>query len=145
MMGLLMARLPPMRKAGKLLFISLGIFAASVLAFALSSTLWISLAALWVYGASDMVSVNIRTTLIQMATPDELRGRVSAVNMLFIGVSNEMGDFRAGSIAALIGPISTVLAGAGMAFVVAIGGYMVFPKLRQLDRLTDAEIKQQAE
>ena len=62
MMGLLMARLPPMRKAGKLLFISLGIFAASVLAFALSSTLWISLAALWVYGASDMVSVNIRTT-----------------------------------------------------------------------------------
>ena len=142
MMGLLMARLPPMRKAGKLLFMSLGIFAASVLAFALSSTLWISLAALWVYGASDMVSVNIRTTLIQMATPDELRGRVSAVNMLFIGVSNEMGDFRAGSVAALFGPVSTVLAGAGMAFVVAIGGYMVFPKLRQLDKLTDAEIKQ---
>ncbi|MDG1850557.1 MAG: MFS transporter [Gammaproteobacteria bacterium] len=144
MMGLLMARLPPMRKAGKLLFISLGIFAASVLAFALSSTLWISLAALWVYGASDMVSVNIRTTLIQMATPDELRGRVSAVNMLFIGVSNEMGDFRAGSIAAVIGPVSTVLAGATMAFAVAIGGYLVFPKLRQLDKLTDAQIRQES-
>ena len=138
-MGLLLAKLPPMRKSGKQLFIALGIFAASILVFALSSTLWISLAALWVYGASDMISVNIRSTLIQLATPDELRGRVSAVNMLFIGISNEMGDFRAGSVAALFGPVTTVLAGAGMAFAVALGGYIAFPRLRQLDKLTDAE------
>ena len=140
-MGLLLAKLPPMRKSGKQLFIALGIFAASILVFALSSTLWISLAALWVYGASDMISVNIRSTLIQLATPDELRGRVSAVNMLFIGISNEMGDFRAGSVAALFGPVTTVLAGAGMAFAVALGGYIAFPRLRQLDKLTDAETR----
>lgn len=142
MMGILLAKLPPMRNAGRLLFISLGIFAASILVFAMSSTLWLSLAALWVYGASDMISVNIRTTLIQIATPDELRGRVSAVNMLFIGVSNELGDFRAGSIAALLGPVLTVLTGAGMAFLVAFGGYKLFPDLRKLDRITDAEVKE---
>lgn len=141
MMGILLARLPQMRNAGRLLFISLGIFAASILVFAMSSTLWLSLAALWVYGASDMISVNIRTTLIQIATPDELRGRVSAVNMLFIGVSNELGDFRAGSVAAVLGPVMTVVAGAGMALIVALGGFKLFPELRNLDRITDAEVK----
>ncbi len=142
MMGILLARLPPIRNAGRLLFISLGIFAASILVFAMSSTLWLSLVALWVYGASDMISVNIRTTLIQIATPDDLRGRVSAVNMLFIGISNELGDFRAGAIAALLGPVLTVLTGAGMAFMVTFGGYKLFPELRQLDRITDAEVKE---
>jgi hypothetical protein len=88
-----------------------------------------------------MISVNIRTTLIQLATPDALRGRVSAVNMLFIGISNEMGDFRAGSVAALLGPVLTVISGAGLAFAVAIGGYKLFPKLYNLDLLTDAEVK----
>lgn len=142
MMGILLARLPPMRNSGKLLFMALGIFAVSVLVFAMSSVLWLSLLALWVYGASDMISVNIRSTLIQLATPDVLRGRVNAVNMLFIGISNEMGDFRAGSVAAILGPVLTVIAGAGMAFTVAFGGYMLFPKLRNLDKLTDAEMKQ---
>lgn len=141
-MGLLLARLPPMRRSGNRLFISLGVFAASILVFALSDTLWISLAALWFYGASDMISVNIRSTLIQLATPDALRGRVSAVNMLFVGISNEMGDFRAGSVAALLGPVVTVVIGAGMAFVVALGGCALFPTLRRLDRLADAELKQ---
>ena len=120
-------------------FIALGIFAVSIFIFALSATLWLSLVALWIYGASDMISVNIRSTLIQLATPDELRGRVSAVNMLFIGISNEMGDFRSGSVAALFGPVATVLAGAGMALVVAVGGSLAFTKLRRLDKLTDAE------
>lgn len=142
MMGLAMAKLPPMRRSGKLLFIALAVFAASILVFALSGTLWLSLAALWVYGASDMISVNIRSTLIQLATPDDLRGRVSAVNMLFIGTSNELGDFRAGSVAALVGPVATVLTGAAMAFAVAIGGCLVFPKLRSLDKLGDAEYRQ---
>lgn len=141
MMGVLLAKLPPMRHAGRLLFMALAIFAASILVFAVSNVLWLSLAALWVYGASDMISVNIRTTLIQLATPDDLRGRVSAVNMLFIGISNEMGDFRAGSIAALLGPVLTVIAGAGMAFAVALGGFKLFPELRRLDRLTDAQVK----
>lgn len=141
MMGLVMAKLPPMRRSGKLLFISLAVFAGSILVFAMSDTLWLTLAALWVYGASDMVSVNIRSTLIQIATPDELRGRVSAVNMLFIGTSNQLGDFRAGSVAALIGPVATVLTGAAMAFTVAFGGCLLFPKLRALDKLSDAEYR----
>jgi MFS family permease len=138
-MGLLLARLPPLRQSGKLLFIALGIFAGSILLFALSNVLWLSLTALWIYGAADMVSVNIRSTLIQLATPDSLRGRVSAVNMLFIGVSNEMGDFRAGAVAAILGPVATVLTGAAMAFGITIGGSMIFSRLRALDKLTDAE------
>jgi len=143
MMGVLLARLPPRRNSGRLLFIALGVFSASILVFAISSVLWLSLIALWVYGASDMISVNIRSTLIQLATPDVLRGRVNAVNMLFIGISNEMSDFRAGSVAAVLGPVLTVLAGAGMAFMVTLGGYKLFPELRNLDKLTDAEAKEE--
>lgn len=140
MMGILITKMPPMRQAGKLLFTALAIFSCSILIFAWSATLWISLVALWVYGASDMISVNIRSSLIQLATPDHLRGRVSAVNMLFIGISNEMGDFRGGAVAALVGPVMTVLAGAVMAFAVTFGGYALFPKLRDLDKLTDAKV-----
>ena len=140
MMGVAIARLPAMRRTGRLLFVSLAVFAASIAVFALSDNLWLSLAALWVYGASDMVSVNIRSTLIQLATPDALRGRVSAVNMLFISTSNEMGDFRAGSVAALFGPVATVTAGAVMALGVAAGGWLLFPSLRRLDRMTDVEL-----
>ena len=140
MMGVLLAKLPPMRRAGMQLFIAFFIYAAAILVFAVSKTLWISLLALWVYGASDMISVNIRNSVIQLATPDELRGRVSAVNMLFIYTSNELGDFRGGSVAALIGPVATVLTGAMMAFAVALGGYWLFPKLRRLDRVTDVQV-----
>ena len=144
MMGILLAKLPAMRRAGKLLFIALSIFTLSILVFAYSTTLWISLVALWVYGASDMISVNIRSSLIQLATPDHLRGRVSAVNMLFIGISNEMGDFRGGAVAAVIGPALTVLTGAAMAFAVTLGGYMLFPRLRNLDKLTDAKVNDES-
>ncbi len=139
MAGVVIARLPPMRRTGKQLFVALGFFAFSILAFATSRTLWFSLGALWLYGASDMVSVNIRSTLIQLATPDGLRGRVSAVNSLFIATSNDLGDFRAGAVASLIGPVATVLTGGLMALGIAMGGYVVFPALRRLDRLNDAE------
>ena len=137
MMGIVLTRIVPLRNAGRLLFISFLIFTFAVLVFAVSKTLWLSLLALWVYGASDMVSMNIRSTLIQLATPDALRGRVSAVNMLFIYTSNELGDFRAGSIAALIGPVATVVTGAVMALGVTIAGYWRFSELRQLNRVTD--------
>ena len=76
-------------------------------------------------------------TLIQLATPNHLRGRVSAVNSIFISSSNEMGDIRAGSAAAIFGPVTTVFIGGLAAFSVAIGGRYMFPKLRQLDRLAD--------
>lgn len=141
-MGLTLARLPPLRHAGRALFFSLLIFSASIFVFAISKILWLSLIALWVYGAADMISVNVRSTLIQLATPNSLRGRVNAVNMLFISTSNDIGDFRSGSMAAAAGPVVTALAGAGMAFVVAVGGYFLFPTLRKLDRVTDVEVKE---
>ena len=135
--GLGLAALPTMRRSGLCLFAALVVFAVSILVFALSTTYWISLAALFVYGAADMVSVNIRMTLIQLATPNHLRGRVSAVNSIFISSSNEMGDIRAGSVASIFGPVTTVVIGGLAAFSVAIGGWYLFPKLRQLDRLAD--------
>lgn len=136
--GVLFARLPPMRQTGNLLFASLVVFAVSIIVFALSGHFWLSLVALFVYGASDMVSVNVRLTIIQLATPDALRGRVNSVNSLFIATSNDLGDFRAGSVAAVIGPTATVVTGGLMALGVALGGYIVFPTLRKLDRITDA-------
>ncbi|MGB5410101.1 MAG: MFS transporter [Woeseiaceae bacterium] len=139
--GVLLTRLPAMRRTGTLLYGSLAIFAVSVIVFGLSSTLWLSLVALFVYGASDMVSVNVRTTVIQLATPDELRGRVNSVNSLFIATSNDMGSFRAGAVAAVLGPVATVLTGGVMAVAVVIGGYFLFPTLRRLDRITDSKAR----
>jgi MFS family permease len=137
--GVLITRIPTMRNTGNLLYVSLLLFALSIIVFAVSDAFWLSLTALLVYGASDMVSVNIRTTLIQLATPDELRGRVSAVNHLFIATSNDLGDFRAGAAATILGPVATVLAGGVMALAVTFGGYLLFPKLRRLDRMTEAQ------
>ena len=92
--GLILASRPPMRKAGQRLFIALTVFAVSILFFAISNSYWLSLLALFVYGASDMISMNLRMAMVHRATPDYLRGRVSAVNMLFIQTSNEAGDFE---------------------------------------------------
>ncbi|MEM9532117.1 MAG: MFS transporter [Pseudomonadota bacterium] len=137
--GIVLTRLPPVRSTGTLLFVSLAIFAMSIIVFALSGSLWLSLAALFVYGASDMVSVNVRLTTIQLATPDDLRGRVNSVNSLFISTSNDVGDFRAGAVAALIGPVATVTLGGVMAIGVVVAGYALAPALRRLDRITDAK------
>jgi len=135
--GALIAFLPAMRQSGACLFIALLVFSFSILVFSLSTTYWISLAALFLYGGADMVSVNIRMTLIQLATPDRLRGRVSTVNSIFISSSNEMGDVRAGSAAALLGPVTATMIGSIMAFGVTFLGWRLFPKLSQLDKLID--------
>lgn len=139
--GIVLSHLANLRKSGRRLFLSLAVFSGSILVFGLSQNLWLSLVALFLYGATDMVSVNIRSTLIQLATPDELRGRVSAVNSLFIATSNDMGDFRAGSVAAVIGAVPAVLTGALMAFAITLAGYWLSPQLRRLDRLQDAEVR----
>lgn len=136
--GLIMAKLPPLRHSGIRLFGALAVFALSILLFAISRNYWLSVITLCIYGAADMVSVNIRSTLVQLATPDDLRGRVSAVNSIFIASSNDIGDFRAGAVAAIISPVATVVLGGAMALMVATGGYYLFPKLRKLDRITDA-------
>lgn len=143
--GILLARVPAMRHTGASLFAALAVFAVSIIVFAWSGNLLLSLVALFVLGASDMVSVNIRGTIIQLATPDELRGRVNAVNSLFIATSNDLGDFRAGAVAALLGPVATVLTGGVMAMAVACGGYFLFPKLRALDLVTDAHFEAERE
>ncbi len=140
-MGLALAKLPPLRHSGIALFAALAVFSASVLVFAFSTQLWLSLVALWVYGASDMVSMNIRGTLIQLATPDSLRGRVAAVNSIFISSSNELGDFRAGSMATLLPPVAAVALGGVMSLAVTCAGAALFPKVRRLDRLTDVDVE----
>ena len=130
--GAVMARWPENNNVGTRLFVSLLVFSCSVLVFALSSNLWLSLTALFVYGATDMISVNIRSTLVHLATPDSLRGRVNAVNSLFIATSNDFGDFRAGAMAAAIGATPAALLGAIMAFGITAIGFGKCRKLRSL-------------
>jgi len=133
--GLVIIRVPVRRHAGRILLVTVGIFGVAIAVFGFSTTVWISVVALAVAGAADMVSVYIRQTLIQLATPDEMRGRVSAVTMMFVGASNELGEFRAGSLAAMIGVVTSVVAGGIGTILVAIAWALLFPKLRKIDAL----------
>ncbi|MDP2620917.1 MAG: MFS transporter [Hyphomicrobiales bacterium] len=137
--GILLARLPQTRRMGPIFFVSLTVFGASVIVFSLSEIFWLSLAALAVYGASDMVSVYIRQTLVQVATPDGMRGRVSAVNAVSITASNELGDFRAGVMAAGIGTVPAVFLGGVATLAAAALWWRVFPSLGRVDRLDQVE------
>ncbi|MFZ1870594.1 MAG: MFS transporter [Steroidobacteraceae bacterium] len=131
-------RHPPERSVGLKLLVAVAAFGLATVAFALSTSLVLSLLALIAVGATDMVSVNIRSSLVQLATPDELRGRVAAVNMLFIGTSSELGAFESGLLAALIGTVPAVLAG-GVGALVAAGAWMrLFPGLRGAEGLVKA-------
>ena len=122
------------------MFIAVGVFGAATVVFGLSKSLPLTMAALIVMGASDMISVYVRQSLVQLWTPDELRGRVSAVNMVFIGASNELGEFRAGVMASLIGPIAAVVIGGAGTLAVALAWSVGFPQLRQIQSLDrDAE------
>ena len=123
--------------AGPKLWFSLIVFAASILVFSLSESLILSLVALFFYGASDMVSVNIRMGMVQAATPEYLRGRVAAVNMLFIQTSNEGGDFRGGALAGLLGPVQTVLIGGILGLGFLAWSRKQFPGLYTLDKISD--------
>jgi len=133
--GILLARLPQTRGMGLAFFVSLTVFGASVIVFSLSEIFWLSLVALAVYGASDMVSVYIRQTLVQVATPDGMRGRVSAVNSVSINASNELGDFRAGVMAAGIGTVPAILLGGVATLAATALWWRFFPSLRRVDRL----------
>ncbi len=135
-MSLLLARFPIGRGAGKRMFISVGIFGAATVIFGLSRNLWLSLAALAVGGAADMISVIIRGSLLQLATPPEMRGRVSAVNSLFIGASNELGEFESGLTAQWWGAVRATLVGGLGALAVAGAWAALFPGLRRADELT---------
>ncbi|HWA91694.1 MAG TPA: MFS transporter [Rhizomicrobium sp.] len=135
--ALALARRPIQRRTGLTMFACVAIFGVATIVFGVSTNLWLSLAALAVVGASDMVSVFVRSALINFATPDPMRGRVGAVNMLFIGASNELGEFESGLTAALFGTVpAVVIGGLGTLAVVAIW-MKLFPPLRDVDRLTD--------
>jgi MFS family permease len=134
-----LGRHPIDRGTGWKMFLAVAIFGAATIVFGLSRNFTLTLAALVVLGASDMVSVFVRTALIQYATPDPMRGRVSAVSMLFIGASNEWGSFESGVTAAWFGTVpAVVVGGLGTLAVVALWMWM-FPPLRKIDRLRDAE------
>ncbi|OCW58941.1 MFS transporter [Hoeflea olei] len=139
-MAILLASRPIRRHAGRSMFIAVGVFGAATIVFGLSKSLPLTMAALIAMGASDMISVYVRQSLVQLWTPDELRGRVSAVNMVFIGASNELGEFRAGVMASLIGPVAAVVIGGAGTLAVALGWSLGFPQLRQIQSLDkDAE------
>jgi len=135
-MSLALTRWPVQRRAGAWLLGAVAVFGATMVVFGLSGSLWLSMAALAASGAADMVSVVIRQTLVQLATPDAMRGRVSAVNAVFIGASNQLGEFESGATAALLGPVASVVAGGvGTGLVVALW-VRLFPDLAHHDELT---------
>jgi MFS family permease len=126
----------PLRdKAGVILLVFVALFGVSTVVFGLSTATWLSILALALVGATDMVSVYVRETLIQLWTPDEVRGRVNAVNMVFVGASNELGEFRAGMMAAWIGTVPAVVFGGAGAIAVAGLWSWLFPKLRKVRHL----------
>ncbi len=134
-MALVLTRWPIERRAGKLMFGAVAAFGLSTVVFALSDSFVIALAALAVLGASDMVSVVLRMTLVQLGTPDKVRGRVTAVNGLFIGASNQLGEFRAGAMASWIGAVPAVLVGGIGTLVIVAAWTRFFPALWHTDRL----------
>ncbi|MDH3667090.1 MAG: MFS transporter [Paracoccaceae bacterium] len=142
--GLALTRLTAPRHMGPAFFVSLAIFGTSILVFGLSEIYWLSLLALGIYGAADMVSVYIRLTLIQLATPDQMRGRVSAVNAVAINASNELGDFRAGVSAALIGTVPAVMVGGAATLGVTALWVWLFPEMRKVDRLEEISAREKS-
>jgi MFS family permease len=135
--GLWLATHPVDGRAGIKMLGSVALFGAATIVFGVSRNFLLSLAALVLTGAADMVSVFVRSSLVQLATPDAMRGRVSAVNMVFIGASNEFGEFESGITAQWLGAVpSVVLGGIGTLIVVALWA-VSFPELRRVNRLTD--------
>jgi MFS family permease len=130
-MAVLLTRFPIRDHAGKVLFLFVGLFGAFTVLFGFSTSVWVSIPALALVGACDMVSVTIRETIMQLWTPEEVRGRVNAVNSVFIGASNELGEFRAGTVASLIGPVPAVVIGGFGSILVALVWSRIFPGLRE--------------
>ena len=134
-MSLWLARRPLKRRVGRIMFQAVAVFGVATIVFALSRSFFLSMAALVVLGAADVISVVIRSSLVQIETPDEMRGRVSAVNSLFIGTSNQLGEFESGATAALLGTVPSVLIG-GIGTLLVVGLWIrLFPQLAQVDTL----------
>jgi MFS family permease len=134
-MALAVAYLPPMRQAGKTLLWCVVGFGIATIIFGLSKVLWLSLATLFLLGAVDSVSVIVRGSIVQLVTPDEMRGRVSSVNNIFIGTSNEFGALESGLTAALFGPVISVVGGGIGTILVVIGAALKWPEIRKIGAL----------
>jgi len=128
---------PIERNVGRWMFGGVALFGASTIVFGLSKSFWVSLVALVLLGAGDMVSVFIRGILVQLETPDAIRGRVSAVSSMFIGASNELGEFESGVTARWFGLARAAVLG-GIATLAVVGVYLrLFPQLRKMDRFNE--------
>jgi MFS family permease len=133
--ALTLAARPVRNHAGVIMFLGVATFGIATVVFGLSQSLWLSVAALAVLGAADMLSVYVRQTLVQLVTPDHMRGRVAAVSSVFIGASNELGEFESGVVARILGPVrAAVFGGIGAVMVTALWARL-FPDLRRADRL----------
>ncbi|WP_287028980.1 MFS transporter [Pseudomonas sp. UBA6310] len=142
LMSFWLARFPVERHVGRVMFTSVGLFGVATIAFGLSTSFWFSLAVLAVLGAADMISVVIRSTFVQMETPDEMRGRVSAVNGLFIGASNQLGEFESGLTAHWLGTVQAVVLG-GVGTLLVTGAWIkLFPTLANRDRLREPKTEE---
>jgi MFS family permease len=135
LMAVAIAHLPPFRHAGRTLLVAVAGFGLATIIFGLSTTFWLSLLMLFLLGALDNISVVIRATLILTRTPDEMRGRTSAVNSIFIGASNELGGFESGATAALFGPVISVVGGGIGTLLVVAAVAKLWPEMRDLKRL----------
>jgi MFS family permease len=133
---------PVLRRPGVTMFIGVAVYGAATIVFGLSRSLPLSMATLMVVGASDMISVVIRSSMLQLATPASMRGRVSAVNSLFVGASNELGEFESGVTAQWWGAVRAVVAGGVGALVITGIWSVLFPALRRIDQLTEASLMQ---
>jgi MFS family permease len=140
--SLVLARHPIERHIGHKMFAVVGIFGVATIVFGLSTSFPLSLLALGVLGASDAISIVIRFSLVQIETPDEKRGRVSAINYLFVGSSNTLGEFESGLVAAWLGAIPSVVIGGAGSLLVAAVWMMLFPDLRRIDRYEPADREQ---
>jgi MFS family permease len=134
-MAFTLAHRPVTHRAGRRMLEAVALFGIATVGFGLSTNLWLSLACLAVAGGADMVNVYVRQTLVQTETPDAMRGRVAAVNSIFIGASNELGEFESGTLAALLGAVPAVVVGGIATVAVAASWGRLFPTLRDRDRL----------
>ena len=133
LVGLYLAKTPPAKHAGRMLLLAVAGFGACIILFALSRHVWLSAALLFAAGACDGVSVVLRSTILQLATPDGMRGRVSAINGIFIGSSNELGAFESGVAARLLGLVPSVIFGGSMTIAIVAATAKWAPRLRKLD------------
>ncbi|WP_439603425.1 MFS transporter [Devosia sp.] len=135
-MSLLLARFPLQHRVGLKMLVSVAIFGLATIVFAYSTNIVLSVVMLIILGASDTVSVVVRSSLVQLLTPDHMRGRVNAVNSLFIGTSNQLGEFRAGVFAGFMGPVAAVAFGGIGTLAVVLLWSRLFPALRKVDTLS---------